>query len=109
MPRRSAASKPSRNVMTSVAPMALLRDDPSFGGLLVIIANEGVRARLERGHLQADGFTARNDLLNAEVLALELFRRRVFVGYHEHERLAGGNLDLLGAESVAFDGQCQFA
>src|SRR5437870_9864195 len=40
-------------------PCALLRDDPALGGALVEIAEEVVRALLERGHPEAEGLARR--------------------------------------------------
>src|SRR5882724_10994551 len=64
-------------------PCALLRDDPALGGALVEIADEVVRALLERGHPEAEGFARRDHFLDAEIVAL----------------------DLLGGEAVILDGE----
>src|SRR2546428_2274003 len=66
-------------------PCALLRDDPALGGALVEIADEVVRALLERGHPEAEGLARRDHFLDAEIVALELLGRRVLVGDDEDE------------------------
>src|SRR5262249_484552 len=90
--------------MRKVAPIdRLLRDDPTLGCLLVILADEAVVARLERRHLEPDGLAARDHLLETEVLALEFLRALVLVGDDEHEGDAGLDPDLLRLEVVVLD------
>src|SRR6266704_1924341 len=97
MPRMSAASKASRRVTTKVAPIlfpgCLLGDDGGFGCLGVVLAHEGVLAGLERRHLQAHRLASGDDLLDAGLGYVELFRPLVLVGDDEDERRAGLDLD----------------
>src|SRR5215510_9987932 len=103
MPSRRAASKASRSVTTKVAPMGLLGDNDALGGLLVILAHERVPPGLERAHPDLQGLAGGNDLLDAQLLALELLSRAILVGDHEHERSPRLHLDLLGLEAVLLD------
>src|SRR2546428_10214887 len=86
-------------------PCALLRDDPALGGALVEIADEVVRALLERGHPEAEGLARRDHFLDAEIVALELLGRRVLVGDDEVEGRACRHCDLLRGEAVLVDGE----
>src|SRR6185436_15237600 len=106
-PTISAASNPSRSVMTKVPPMcaSLFRDDLALGGRLVVLAEELVRSGLQGAHPNLQRLVAGHDLLDAKLLALELLRRGVLVRDDQHERLAGLYLDLLGRELVLLDGQ----
>jgi len=50
-----------------------------------------IAAGLEGAHLDGDRAAAGDDLLDPELLAFELSRRRVLVGELDDDRLAGGN------------------
>src|SRR5665213_2983650 len=109
MPTISAASRTSRNTMSAVPNIALLRDDHAVRGLLVVLADELVLAGLERPDVDGRLAVAGNHLLDLERLALELLGRGVLVLDEEFHLLAGGNLDAVGGDLVAFEGHVEFA
>src|SRR5262245_28154722 len=104
MPSSSAASKASRSVTTNVAPIALLGDDPALGRGFVVLADEGIAARLEGPDPDLHRLAAGDDLLDPQLLALELLGRGVLVGDHEHEGRPRLHADLVRLETVLLDG-----
>src|SRR5262249_31539781 len=82
MPTISAASSTSRKTMIAVASMAdflLLHDHGALGGLLVVLADEGIAAGLEGPDEDRRGRLAGDHLFAIERVALEFLWRRVAV------------------------------
>src|SRR5437762_1957716 len=83
----SPASSTSRKTMTAAPSMGLLRDHLALGGIGVELADELVAAGLERSDPDEALRFARDDLLDLERGAVELFGRGILVAHVDRHAL----------------------
>src|SRR6185312_17144075 len=81
----------------------LLRHDDALSRRLIEFAEEGITPRFQRPETDDAARSARNDLLNLQLMRLEFLRSRILIVDLEEDPLAGRHMQFSRDEDVILD------